>query len=234
MLDSHSLHLNISVNMDAITQTPMKRASTTVPDAPKQKAQKPNWMDCGRDIRRNLFVHHNWGKMDDVKDKRWAILKVDTIATSTSHRCIRRFYIGDKDGSNYLEMEFYPCVSYKNLADNYKEQYYSESANGHGLRYNPYQRSPPCSVAVSKINEFIVYNGIEIILFNVENDSYHEKVNLAICDELAIQRLNIHWSPVDYAPAYKRQLAHETDRVEDFRSGDDDGSWTVQDYVDNY
>ena len=66
MLDSHSLHLNISVNMDAITQTPMKRASTVVPDAPKQKAQKPNWMDCGRDIRRNLFVHHNWGKMDDV------------------------------------------------------------------------------------------------------------------------------------------------------------------------
>ena len=120
------------------------------------------------------------------------------------------------------------------MADNYKDQYFSESANGHGLRYNPYKRSPPCSVAVSKIHEFIVYNRIQIILFNAENDSYHEKVYLKICDELAIKHLNIHWSPEDYAPVYKRQLAHEGDRVEDFRSGDDDGSWTVQDYVDNY
>ena len=38
--------------------------------------------------------------------------------------------------------------------------------------------------------------------------------------------------PVALRPRY--QLACEGDRVEDFRSGDDDGSWTVQDYVDNY
>ena len=57
-------------------------------------------------------------------------------------------------------------------------------------------------------------------------------MNLTICDELAIKHLNIHWSPEDYAPVYKRQLAHETDRVEDFRSGDDHEA--IMDYVDNY
>ena len=46
---------------------------------------------------------------------------------------------------------------------------------------------------------------------NVENDSYHEKVNLAICDKLDIQGLNIHWTPVDYAPFPKRQLVYEKD-----------------------
>ena len=95
----------------------------------------------------------------------------------------------------------------------------------------------PSSVAVSKINEFITYNDI-----NVKNDSYHEKLNIASCDELGIQHLNIHWTPVDYAPVYKRQLAHETDReeicvplgkrFEDFRSGDD--HQTIMDFVDNY
>ena len=185
---------------DASTQTPVKRAQTTVPDAPKRKVQKPRWMNLGCDIRRNLFTDLNWKKMEDVKDMRWAILKVDTIETSPTHRCIRRFYIGDKDGVNYLEMEFYPCVTYKSLTEKYKEMFHFQSSHMHGLCYNPRQRAPPCSVAVSKINDFIVYNDIEIILFNDDTDSYSEDVNSKICDKLGIQYMNIRWCSNEYTP----------------------------------
>ena len=198
--------------MDNSTQTPNKQLSPATPDAPmKSKMGKPSWMDSGRDIRRNLFAYYDWGKMEDVKYVRWAILRVDTIATSSGHRCIRRFYIGDKDGDSYLEMEFYPCTTYSDLSDECKEQFNSESSAGHGLRYNPYRASPPCSVAVSKIKEFISYNDIELILFNVERDTYHEKIDIAICDELKVQYLNIRWVPGDYTPILERQLAHDED-----------------------
>ena len=124
-------------NFDASTQTPMKRAATTIPDAPKRKVQKPGWMDSGRDIRRHLFAEHNWQKMEDAKDKHWAILKVDTIATSPTHCCIRRFYIRDKNGDNYLEMEFYPCITYTDLVEEYKKMYHFQSSQDHRLCNNP-------------------------------------------------------------------------------------------------
>ena len=206
---------NLPTSTDACTQTPMKRISTTVPDAPKRKIQKPNWMDSGCDIRRNLFANHNWKKMEDVKDMQWAILRVDTIATSPTHRCVRRFYIGDKDGVNYLEMEFYPCVAYANLSEEYKELFHFQSSHSHRLRYNPHQRVPPCSVAVSKINDFIVYNDIELVLFNEVLGSYNEKVDLTICEELGIQYLNIRWTSTQYDPIPKRRLKYEKNREDD-------------------
>ena len=46
----------------------------------------------GPDLSRNLFANHDWQKMTDVGVKRWAILKVDTIATSPTHRCYCWFY----------------------------------------------------------------------------------------------------------------------------------------------
>ena len=198
-------------NQDAATQTPTNRIATTVPDAPKRKAQKPNWMNSGRDIRRHLFSEYNWQKMEEVKDNRWAILKVQTIATSSTHRCVRRFYIGDKDGDNYLEMEFYPCITYKNLSEEYKKLFHSESYQDHRLCYNPRHKSPPCSVAISKLNDFIVYNEIETILFNEEPDSYNEKVELKICEELGIQCRNIRWTYSQYIPLPTSNLKKKKD-----------------------
>ena len=205
-----------STSSDACTQTPLKRISTTVPDAPKRKIQKPGWMDSGCDIRRHLFVNHNWETLEDAKDKRWAILRIDTIATSPAHRCVRRFYIGDKEGVNYLEMELYPCVTYANLAEEYKNLFHSQSSHGHRLRYNPRQRAPPCSVAVSKMNDFIVYNDIELVLFNEEAGSDNEKVDKWICKELGIQCMNIRWTCAEYVPIPKRHLAYEKNRDDEF------------------
>ena len=123
---------------------------------------------------------------------------MDSIATSPTHRCIRRFYVGDKDGTNYLEMEFYPCVRYSNLPDEYLRMYEDESENGHRLRYYPRQRTLPCSLAFSKIREFLNHYGLNVVLFNEETDSYSEKVVLQICEELGLEHINIRWTPEKY------------------------------------
>ena len=68
---------------DACTQaTPTKRVTPVVPDAPQRKIQRMCFMDSGRDIRRNLFTDHDGEKLEDVKGKRWAILKIETVATA--------------------------------------------------------------------------------------------------------------------------------------------------------
>ena len=185
---------------DACTQTtPTKRMAPVVPDAPQRKIQRMCFMNSGRDIRRHLFTDYNWQKLEDVKGKNWAILKIETVGTSPCHRCIRRFYIGDENGINYLEMEFYPCITYKNLPDEYKKLYFLESSQSHRLSYNPRQRALPCSLAVSKIHDFIVQHGIEILLFN-EDTGENEEAHLKICEELGIQHSNIRWKLNEYNP----------------------------------
>ena len=53
------------------------------------------------------------------------------------------------------------------------------------MTYNPKQYSPICSTVLDKINEFIVYNDIELVLYKggtIEKD---------LCSELDIPSLNI-------------------------------------------
>ena len=71
-----------------------------VPDVPQENIQTMCFMNSGRDIRRHLFTDHDGQKLEDVKGRQWAILKIETVATSPCHRCIRRFYIGDENGIN--------------------------------------------------------------------------------------------------------------------------------------
>ena len=61
---------------------------------------------------------------DRLTDKRWAILDVEFIATSSSHRCIRKLYIFIENGSTDMEMEFYPCKRYRELESKYKKTFH--------------------------------------------------------------------------------------------------------------
>ena len=177
-------------------QTPKRMAtSLTTVDAPQRKKQRMDrtfWMNPGRDIRRHLFRDHDWEKLDVVRDKTWAILKVENIAISPSHRCIRRFYLGDNDGRNYLELEFYPCIPYKDLDEGNKELFHRQKSREHGLSYNPIRRALPCKMAIEKINDFIVYNGIQIILYNGKPGASHGRAEYEMCKTLGIQSLNIY------------------------------------------
>ena len=123
---------------------------------------------------------------DRLADKRrWAILDVEFIATSSSHRCIRKLYILAENGFTDMEMEFYPCKRYRELESKYKKSFQFCRRNIHNLSYNPWKFSPRCSQAQQKLNEFVVRNGITMILFKggiVERD---------MCRELGIESMNI-------------------------------------------
>ena len=129
--------------------------------------------------------------MEDSKHKNWAILKVNAIMTSKSHRYIRRFYIGEKVGVNYLEMEFYPCIKYANLSEEYKRLFSQERNCGHRLPYNPRQRSPPCTLATEMMKQFVDQLNIELILYNEEQGSVLEKIHINIGETIAVGFLNI-------------------------------------------
>ena len=181
---------------DVAVQTPKGMSSPIkTTDAPKRKKQRMDrkfWMNSGCDIRRNIFRDHDLEAMKRVQDRKWAILKIETIATSPSHQCIRRFYLGDEDGRNYLELEFYPCIPYKDLDEGYKELFYEQKSSTHGLNYNPVKRVLPCKMAISKIDDFIVYNNIQTILYN--NDYRDGNIEFEICERLRIHSININSS----------------------------------------
>ena len=118
-------------------------------------------------------------------DKTCAILDVEFIITSSSHRCIRKLYILAENGYTEMEMEFYPCKRYNELDLKYKRSYQFCRRNIHNLSYNPWNFSPPCSQVLLKLNDFIASNGITMILFKggiVERN---------MCEQLGIESMNI-------------------------------------------
>ena len=189
--------LTISINQEPASETvtpkSLKRSSITVPDGPKRKKKvNASFINGrGRDIRRNLFRDADWSQIEEYKSIKWAILRIDTIKTAQSHRCIRRFYIGDHDGTLYYEAEFYPCKPYYKLTEAYKNQFIGEASRGHRLLFNPIQEVPCCSFAVPKMGEFIKHAGIEMLLFNEPADGYNLKVYQSICKKLKINGRNI-------------------------------------------
>ena len=58
-------------------------------------------------------------------------MKIETVVTSPSHQCIRRFYRGDVNGRNYLELEFYSCIRYKDWDEEYKELFHEQKSSTH-------------------------------------------------------------------------------------------------------
>ena len=149
----------VVATIDVGIQTPpLKRSSPSMPNAPKRKLAKFNsrdWKNEGSDIRHHLFDFQDLEIIENSKHKNWAILKIDTIMISKEHHCICRFYIGNKNGVNYLEKEFYPCIKYANISKEYRRLFRLERDRGHKLLYNPRQRSPPCVLAVEMMKQYV-------------------------------------------------------------------------------
>ena len=76
--------------------------------------------------------------------------------------------------------------------------FHQESNRGHKLRYNPRQRSPPCTLAVEKVKKFVEYNNIELILYNEEQGSVSEEIYSNIGEAIAVGFLNIRQNSSDY------------------------------------
>ena len=124
-----------------------------------------------------------------MKEKNWALMDIEYIRTSPSHRCIRKIYILAKNGSDEMEQEFYPCVRYKDLAPEYQRSFRFCRDYVHKLTYSPRTYSPLCANVVPEINNFLVNNGIDVILYKggtIEKD---------LCKELHISSMNIECIP---------------------------------------
>ena len=127
-----------------------------------------------------------------LAEKRWAILDVEFIRTSTRHRCIRKLYILTQNGFD-MEMEFHPCRPYKDLLLKYQRSFQFCRRHIHKLPYTPWRVSPSCRYAVPKLNEFVVNNGIELILFKGGT------IELELCNNLDIKNLNLESMNIEKA-----------------------------------
>ena len=120
-----------------------------------------------------------------LNEKNFAIMDIEYIRTSKTHRCVRKLYMLAKNGFNELDREFYPCIQYKELEKRYQRSFRFCRAHIHKLSYYPQQYCSPCSTVLAKVNQFIVNNDIELILYKggtIEKD---------LCKELDIPSLNI-------------------------------------------
>ena len=101
--------------------------------------------------------------------KNWAVLKADYIKTSTTHQCIRKFYILSNNMGKELEFEFLPCKSYKDLTLELQQDFIFCKHHIHKLKYIPNisrQYVPEFVTALRKLKEFILDNNIDLILYN--------------------------------------------------------------------
>ena len=128
-------------------------------------------------------------------EKNYAIMDVEYIRTSRTHRCVRKLYMLAKNGFDDLELEFYSCVRYKDLKNKYQRSFQYCKNNIHKLQYDPIRYSPECTTAASKVNTFIVYNNIDFILYKGGT------IEKELCDQLCISSYNID-SFTDLEKAY--------------------------------
>ena len=136
--------------------------------------------------------------MEQLKEKNWALLNIEYIRTSPTHRCVRKIYILAKNGSEELELEFYPCIRFKELEPRYQRAFRFCRNHIHKLSYNPTTYSPLCGNVLPEINNFITNNDIELILYKggtIEKD---------LCEELCITSLNI-----EYIPELEKTQSHD-------------------------
>ena len=124
------------------------------------------------------------------KEQNWALMDVEYIQISSSHKCVRKIYLLMKDGIIDLELDFHPCMRYQDLGARYQRTFRFCRKHIHKLAYDPmvWPRIR-CAEALSKINEFIVYNDVELILYkggSIEKD---------LCEELCIKSMNIELLP---------------------------------------
>ena len=125
-----------------------------------------------------------------MKEKNFAIMDIEYIQTSKTHRCIRKMYILGKDGYTDMELEFYPCKPYKDLEKFHQRSFRFCQNHIHKLSYNPTEKyAPPCRTVLVKVKAFIVYNSIDFILYKggtIEKD---------LCSELCIPSYNMECVP---------------------------------------
>ena len=133
----------------------------------------------------------------ELKTRNWMIIDIEYIQTSKKHQCIRKLYMLSKNGSTESELEFYLCVRYNNLSRKYQRAFHYCQKYIHKLSYNPRNYSPLCCHILKEINDFIVHNEIELVLYKGGMIEYK------LCEELCITSMNL-----EVIPQLKKAYSH--------------------------
>ena len=124
--------------------------------------------------------------MDLVSCKeKFALMDIEYIQVSETHKCMRKLYILTRDGRAELESDFFPCVRYWDLSDMYKRTFHYCRKHVHKLRYDPVRYSPECSKVGEILKNFVYRNNISLILYKggtIERD---------LCEVLCIPSYNM-------------------------------------------
>ena len=133
----------------------------------------------------------------ELKTRNWMIMDIEYIQTSKTHQCIRKLYMLSKNGSTESDLDFYPCVRYKDLSRKYQSAFQYCQKHIHKLPYNPRNYSPLCCHVLKEINDFIVHNAIELVLYKGGMIEYK------LCEELCITSMNL-----EVIPQLKKAYSH--------------------------
>ena len=120
-----------------------------------------------------------------IKAKNWALLDVEYIQCTLTHKCVRKLYILAKDGYMDLLLEFSPCQPLWKLSKKYQKTFRYCQRKIHKLSYYPLSPSPPCWTVLKELNNFIVDNDIELVFYKGGD------IEKNLCQELDIQSYNI-------------------------------------------
>ena len=79
-----------------------------------------------------------------VKTRNWALLDIEYIQCTRTHKCVRKLYMLAKDGYMDLLLEFFPCQPLHKLNKKYQRTFRFCQREIHKLSYYPLSPSPPC------------------------------------------------------------------------------------------
>ena len=122
---------------------------------------------------------------EHIKTKNWAILDIEYIQCTRTHKCVRKLYMLAKDGYMNLLLEFFPCQPLWRLNKKYQRTFRYCQREIHKLPYYPPTPSQPCWTVVKELNNFIVDNDIELVFYK------GGEIEKNLCKELDIQSFNI-------------------------------------------
>ena len=150
--------------------------------------------------------------MEVLREKNWALLDIEYIQSTRTHKCYRKLYILSNHGFTDLELDFYSCMTFKDLDKKYKKSFCFCRAHIHKLPYYPEKRASSCSTAEDKVKKFIVDNGIDLVLYKGGCIKKHMLEEVCI-PSLNIEQLGEFGRPYSHDPhaevnTYYEQLIH--------------------------
>ena len=123
--------------------------------------------------------------IERIRNENFVFLDIEYIQSTSSHQCIRKYYMLSKDGSYECEDEFYACRRFHQLKSKYKSAFIFCRENIHLLDYEPSYFAPRCRIAPFKIKNILEDREIDFVLYKggtIERD---------LCTRIGVQSYNI-------------------------------------------